>query len=72
MRLKSLNQKKTRISAILVGNNSLDANIGHLCAMTGGQVFYAPGTDVASAINSSITSLQDHPTSPIPAKELLR
>ena len=58
MRLKSLNQKKTRISAILVGNNSLDANIGHLCAMTGGQVFYAPGNDVASAINSSLTSLR--------------
>jgi hypothetical protein len=70
--VEELKSKKTRISAILVGNNSLDANIGHLCAMTGGQVFYAPGTDVASAINSSITSLQDHPTSPIPAKELLR
>ena len=33
--VEELKSKKARISAILVGNNSLDANIGHLCAMTG-------------------------------------
>jgi len=53
-----LKSKEARISAILVGNDSLDANIGHLCAMTGGQVFYAPGDDVTKAISAGLTSLR--------------
>ena len=53
--LKSMD---VRISAVLVGSASLDANIGHLCSMTGGQVFYAPGDDVTQAISSSLTSLR--------------
>ncbi|MDN2584284.1 VIT domain-containing protein [Aquibium sp. ELW1220] len=47
-----------RISAILAGPQSLDANIGHLCALTGGQVQYAPGRDVASALRSAFASLR--------------
>ena len=53
-----LKSKDARISAILVGNDSLDANIGHLCTMTGGQVFYAPGDDVTKAISAGLTSLR--------------
>jgi hypothetical protein len=53
-----LKSKNARISAILVGDNSLDANIGHLCAMTGGQVFYAPGDNVADAISTSLTAMR--------------
>ena len=53
-----LKSKEARISAILVGNDSLDANIGHLCAMTGGQVFYAPGDDVTKAVSAGLTSLR--------------
>lgn len=56
--VEELKSKEARISAILVGDDSLDANIGHLCAMTGGQVFYAPGEDVTKAITSSLTSLR--------------
>ncbi|MDA8860025.1 VIT domain-containing protein [Paracoccaceae bacterium] len=56
--VEELKSKKARISAILVGNNSLDANIGHLCAMTGGQVYYAPGANVTDAIAASLTSLR--------------
>jgi hypothetical protein len=47
-----------RISAILVGPQSLDANIGHLCALTGGQVIFAPGRDVASALRSAFSALR--------------
>jgi len=36
----------------------LDVNIGHLCAMTGGQVFYAPGDNVADAISTSLTAMR--------------
>ena len=53
-----LKSKNARISAILVGDDSLDANIGHLCAMTGGQVFYAPGDNVTSAISTSLTVMR--------------
>ena len=52
--VEELKSKEARISAILVGDDSLDANIGHLCAMTGGQVFYAPGEDVTKAITSNV------------------
>lgn len=49
---------KARISAILVGPGSLDANIGQLCAMTGGQVFYAAGDDVAAGLSLAFSALR--------------
>ena len=33
----------------------------HLCAMTGGQVFYAPGDNVTSAISTSLTAMRSGP-----------
>lgn len=51
-----------RISAILAGPHSLDANIGHLCALTGGQVFFAPGRDMASALRSALAVLRQKRT----------
>lgn len=53
-----LKSEPVRISAILVGAGSLDANVGHLCAMTGGQVFYAPGQDVSSPLRSALEALR--------------
>ena len=56
--VEELKSMRARITAVLVGNDSLDANIGHLCAMTGGQVFYAPGDEVTKAISAGLTSLR--------------
>lgn len=56
--VEDLKGKPVRISAILVGQGSLDANIGRLCAMTGGHVFYAPGDDVSSALKSAYRALR--------------
>ena len=53
-----LKGEAVRISAILVGAGSLDANVGHLCAMTGGQVLYAPGQDVSSPLRSAFEALR--------------
>ena len=39
-----------RVSAVLCGANSLDALIGHLCALTGGQIIVAASDNVADAI----------------------
>jgi hypothetical protein len=47
-----------RISAVLVGSASLDAMIGHLASITGGQVFYAQGHDVGPAVRSAIASMR--------------
>jgi hypothetical protein len=47
-----------RVSAILVGSASLDAMIGHLASITGGQVFYAEGRDVGPAVRSAIASMR--------------
>ena len=43
-----------RVSAVLVGKASLDANIGHLCAMTGGELFYAPEAEVAHSVRLAL------------------
>lgn len=56
--VEDLKGKALRVSAILAGPGSLDANIGHLCALTGGQVFYAPGRDVASSLRSAFAGLR--------------
>ncbi len=45
-----------RVSAVLVGKASLDANIGHLCAMTGGDLFYAPDADVGSCVRLALNN----------------
>jgi hypothetical protein len=47
-----------RISAVLVGPGSLDAMMGHLASLTGGQVFAAKGRDVGAAVRSAISSMR--------------
>jgi hypothetical protein len=60
------------IFAVLVGDASLDAMIGHLAASTGGQVFAAAGDNVAppswradarGGVRLSIASLEGLPAS---------
>lgn len=47
-----------RISAVLVGEDSFDAVIGHLASMTGGEVFSADGVGVATAVRAALASLR--------------
>jgi len=56
--VEGLKGEAARISAILAGPSSFDANIGHLCALTGGQVLYAPGRDVASTLRTAFAALR--------------
>ena len=56
--VEELKGEAVRISAILVGSGSLDANVGHLCALTGGQIFYAPDDDVSSPLKSALEALR--------------
>lgn len=52
------------IHAILVGEGSLDAMIGHLAAQTGGQVISTYQNDVASALKGALPALRA-PHSPL-------
>jgi hypothetical protein len=57
-----LKRCEARISAILAGPHSLDANIGHLCSLTGGQVFFAPGREIATALRTALASSRQQRT----------
>ena len=43
-----------RVTAVLIGDDALDAGISHLAGMTGGQAFIAAGSDASSAIGAAI------------------
>jgi len=47
-----------RISVVLVGEDSLEANVGHLAALSGGEIFVANGIDLAAAIESALNTLR--------------
>jgi hypothetical protein len=42
-------ERGRRISVVLVGEDSLEANVGHLGALTGGEIFVAAGADLVAA-----------------------
>jgi hypothetical protein len=43
----ALARRGARFTVVLVGEDSLAANVGHLAALTGGQVFVSSGLDLA-------------------------
>ena len=47
-----------RVSAVLVGRASLDANIGHFCAATGGNLFYTPDADVEKSVSVALSQMR--------------
>src|SRR5262249_6055425 len=56
-----------RFSIVLVGEDSLEANVGHLAALTGGEIFVSAGADLAEVLNAALLSLRTkhRPVSPI-------
>ena len=56
--VESLKGSEAQVSAIVVGHSSLDANIGHICASTGGQVLYSRGGDVFPGIKTALDSMR--------------
>ena len=47
-----------RISVILIGADSLEARIGHLAALTGGDLFIATAEDLADVMKAAIDALR--------------
>jgi|SRR5665213_395545 len=56
--VQALTRTGHRFSVILVGEDSLEANVGHLAALTGGEIFVATGADLAEVLNQSLRSLR--------------
>jgi hypothetical protein len=46
------------ISVVLVGEDSLEANVGHLAALTGGDIFVSGGADLDSLFTAATGSLR--------------
>jgi hypothetical protein len=43
---------------VLIGEDSLEANVGHLAALTGGEIFIASGHDIAPAFAAAVRALR--------------
>src|SRR5712671_4787939 len=56
--VQALAQTGRRYSVVLVGEDSLEANVGYLAALTGGEIFVASGGDLAEVLAQSLRSLR--------------
>lgn len=54
----ALARHQRRIAVLLIGEDSLEANVGHLAAITGGDVFVASGEGIAQSLHAAIASLR--------------
>ena len=53
-----LAQEGRRVFVVLVGEDSLEANVGHLAALTGGDIHFSFGADVDSALQAALQGLR--------------
>lgn len=54
----ALARQGRRITVVLVGEDSLEANVGHLAALSGGDIFVAAGDDVAAILATAMGALR--------------
>ena len=65
--VQTLAGRGKRISVLLVGEDSLEAQVGYLAAMTGGDIFVAPKNLVDQVLGAALSSLRSPPTTISPA-----
>ncbi len=56
--VQKLAQMGRRITVVLVGEDSLEANVGYLSALTGGDIFVAASADIADVLTTAIGSVR--------------
>lgn len=56
--VETLSASGRRVSVVLIGNDSLEARIGHLAALTGGDVFIATAGDLAAVMTAAFEGLR--------------
>jgi hypothetical protein len=61
-----LARKGRRVTVVLVGEDSLEANVGHLAALSGGDIFVAAGDDIAGCLAAAIGALRSPSERPGP------
>jgi hypothetical protein len=66
--VQSLARSGRRFSVVLIGEDSLEANVGHLAALSGGEIFIAAGHDIAPVMAAALRSLRvRHPAPAVSA-----
>lgn len=63
--VQRLAQAGRRIAVVLVGEDSLEANVGYLASLTGGDIFVAQDGDLAGILVTALQSLRT-PSAPAP------
>ena len=56
--VQALARSGRRFTVVLVGSSALAANVGHLAALSGGQVFVSEGADTGEAVRLALASLR--------------
>ena len=56
--VQRLATKGRRVFVVLVGEQSLEANVGHLAALTGGDVHFSYGDDISTAMQACVQGLR--------------
>jgi hypothetical protein len=59
--VQELARRGRHISVVLVGAGALEANVGYLAALTGGEIFVVPRAAAGDALAQAITSLRRPP-----------
>jgi hypothetical protein len=68
LNVQRLAQAGRRIAVVLVGEDSLEANVGYLASLTGGDIFVAQDGDLADILVTALESLRT-PSAPAPKIE---
>jgi len=64
--VQALARAGKRVSVILIGEDSLAANVGYLAALTGGQIFVGKGAEAGAALSHLVASLRQKPSAAPP------
>ncbi len=56
--VQTLARSGRRFSVVLIGAGSLEADVGHLAALSGGELFVASGRETGTALQSALRSLR--------------
>ncbi|MXP66152.1 hypothetical protein E0493_22755 [Roseomonas sp. M0104] len=65
LEVQALARRGRRVQVVLIGEDSLEAQVGHLAALTGGQIFIASGEASGEAVRLAVRAMrQPHLTAP--------
>jgi hypothetical protein len=70
--VQALARSGRRVCVVLIGEDSLEANVGHLSALTGGEIFVAAGNDLTAVFTEAFRSLRVPYSPPEPVSRVAR